>query len=47
MRLPRDQDVLEKARALRKSMTREERHLWYDFLRGYSRSEERRVGKDH
>lgn len=23
------------ARALRKSMTKEERHLWYDFLRGY------------
>ena len=33
MRLPRDKDVLENARALRKSMTREERHLWYDFLR--------------
>ena len=31
MRLPRDKDVLENARALRKSMTREERHLWYDF----------------
>ena len=36
MRLPRDKDVLENARALRKSMTREERYLWYDFLRGYS-----------
>ena len=36
MRLPRDKDVLENARALRKSMTREERHLWYDFLCGYS-----------
>ena len=23
------------ARALRKEMTKEERHLWYDFLRGY------------
>ena len=23
------------ARALRKNMTREERHLWYDFLRNY------------
>ena len=23
------------ARQLRKSMTKEERHLWYDFLRGY------------
>ena len=36
MRLPRDKDVLENALALRKSMTREERHLRYDFLRGYS-----------
>ena len=25
----------ENARKLRKEMTREERHLWYDFLRGY------------
>ena len=24
------------AKTLRKNMTREERHLWYDFLRGYS-----------
>ena len=23
------------ARALRKNMTKEERHLWYDFLKGY------------
>ena len=23
------------ARALRRNMTKEERHLWYDFLRGY------------
>ena len=23
------------AKALRKNMTKEERHLWYDFLRGY------------
>ena len=23
------------ARALRKNMTKEEKHLWYDFLRGY------------
>ena len=23
------------ARSLRKNMTKEERHLWYDFLRGY------------
>ena len=25
----------ENAKMLRKTMTKEERHLWYDFLRGY------------
>ena len=25
-----------KAKALRKNMTKEERHLWYDFLRSYT-----------
>ena len=30
-----DKDTVAKAKALRKEMTREERHLWYDFLRGY------------
>ena len=28
-------DLTGNARALRKHMTREERHLWYDFLRDY------------
>ncbi len=28
--------ILPFARNLRKNMTKEERHLWYDFLRGYS-----------
>ena len=27
--------MLQNARALRRSMTKEERHLWFDFLRGY------------
>ncbi len=27
--------ILENARRLRKEMTKEERHLWYDFLREY------------
>ena len=27
--------LTEYARKLRKEMTKEERHLWYDFLRGY------------
>ena len=28
-------DLTENARKLRKSMTKEERHLWYDFLKIY------------
>ena len=28
--------MVSNARTLRKHMTKEERHLWYDFLRGYS-----------
>ena len=31
----RMKDILENARKLRKEMTKEERHLWYDFLREY------------
>ena len=30
---PRNNALLENARKLRKNMTKEERHLWYDFLR--------------
>ena len=33
MRLPRNRKVLPAARTLRKNLTRQERHLWYDFLR--------------
>ena len=33
MRYPRKQSNLEKARSLRRNMTPQERHLWYDFLR--------------
>ena len=29
-------DLTKNAQALRKNMTKEERHLWYDFLRSYS-----------
>lgn len=32
---PRNPKLVEQARALRKNMTKEERKLWYDFLRGY------------
>ena len=30
-----NKDILPFARQLRKNMTKEERHLWYDFLRTY------------
>lgn len=35
MFLPHNPSNLEHARQLCKQMTREERHLWYDFLREY------------
>ena len=30
-----NKELLPAARELRKNMTREEKHLWYDFLRSY------------
>ena len=30
-----NKDLVENARELRKNMTKEEKHLWYDFLRTY------------
>lgn len=30
-----NKDIIPKAKKLRKNMTKEERHLWYDFLRDY------------
>ena len=33
MSYSRNHTLIENARSLRKSMTKEERHLWYDFLR--------------
>ena len=33
MAIPKDNAKLNKARSLRKEMTPQERHLWYDFLR--------------
>jgi very-short-patch-repair endonuclease len=36
MRKQRERYLLNNARSLRKNMTKEERHLWYDFLRGFS-----------
>ena len=33
MHNPRKKNLLAYAKALRKKMTKEERHLWYDFLR--------------
>ncbi len=32
---PRNEKLLQNARNLRKAMTKEERHLWYDFLKEY------------
>jgi len=33
--LKRNPDLTQRARDLRKNMTKEERHLWYDFLQKY------------
>ncbi len=33
--MPQYNNLLSRARQLRREMTKEERHLWYDFLRGY------------
>lgn len=35
MKLPRNDNLNNQAKALRKNMTPQERHLWYDFLRQY------------
>ena len=33
--MKKDENTLRRARQLRREMTKEERHLWYDFLRNY------------
>ena len=35
MSLPYEHHLIERARKLRKEMTRQEKHLWYDFLKDY------------
>ena len=35
MSLPYEHRLIENAKKLRKEMTKQERHLWYDFLRDY------------
>ncbi len=35
MAIPKDYHRLSSARRLRREMTSQERHLWYDFLRDY------------
>ena len=35
MQRKHNKELTDKARALRKNMTREEKRLWYDFLRKY------------
>ncbi len=36
MKYNHNKSLVNVGRILRKNMTKEERHLWYDFLRGYS-----------
>lgn len=36
MKYNHNKSLVSVGRILRKNMTKEERHLWYDFLRGYS-----------
>ena len=36
MKYNHNKSLVSVARMLRKNMTKEERHLWYDFLRGHS-----------
>ena len=35
MSLPYEHRLIERARKLRKEATRQEKHLWYDFLKDY------------
>lgn len=35
MRLPRNEKLVVRSQSLRKEGTKEERHLWYDYLRTY------------
>ena len=35
MTTKKNNDLLENARKLRRNMTRQEKHLWYDYLRSY------------
>ena len=33
--MKQNQEILRRSQSLRKNMTKEERHLWYDFLKEY------------
>ena len=33
--MDKDNEILRRSQSLRKQMTKEERHLWYDFLKTY------------
>ena len=33
--VPKNNELIENAKNLRKNMTRQEKHLWYDFLKNY------------
>ena len=43
MKLPRNSNLKQRARELRKNMTPQERHLWYDFLKTYQPQFRRQV----
>ena len=43
MRLPRNSKLKQRAQELRKNMTPQERHLWYDFLKAYKPQFRRQV----
>lgn len=47
MRLPYNKNLIPLARNLRKNATRQENHLWYDFLRGYTPRFQRQKAIDH
>ena len=42
-----DKDTLRFSQELRKNMTKEERHLWYDFLKSYPEQFKRQVPIGH
>ena len=46
MQRKHNKDIVPTAKMLRKNMTKEEKHLWYDFLRTYPIRFSRRIQID-